>query len=299
MNEFDALQLAIDLATKHGAHNQKKHGTRVGGGGPVMIAGARVKFGKAKPIGGAKPENDSGSSAAASAETVAPAPPVNNRVKVGPEDATILGTTSAGMSSPGERADLAKKKDDILQKNMDFDFTTDERKAMGLYGTDFHNDLNGHLAGRALKNGSPENVKKIEKNVALMDQAMEKSRVPGTVVMYRGTNASPERLAQLTTPGAVISSPEFYSTSSNIDHSKKFAKSRPNLGKPHRVVMNITIPAGAKAVNMNAATRPLPGRGGAVNEEEVVLPRNSRYVVKGYRTEGDITHVDLEVIVDD
>jgi hypothetical protein len=48
MNEFDALQLAIDLATKHGAHNQKKHGNRVGGGGPVMIAGARVKLGTAR-----------------------------------------------------------------------------------------------------------------------------------------------------------------------------------------------------------------------------------------------------------
>jgi hypothetical protein len=48
MNEFDALQLAIDLATKHGAHNQKKHGNRTGGGGPVMIAGARVKLGTAR-----------------------------------------------------------------------------------------------------------------------------------------------------------------------------------------------------------------------------------------------------------
>lgn len=41
MNEFDVLQLAIDIATKHGKHNQKAHGRRFGpdtGGGSGGVA---------------------------------------------------------------------------------------------------------------------------------------------------------------------------------------------------------------------------------------------------------------------
>jgi predicted ABC-type ATPase len=44
MNEFDALQLAIDIATKHGKHNQKTHGRR-GSVSPESLRGKWMKTG--------------------------------------------------------------------------------------------------------------------------------------------------------------------------------------------------------------------------------------------------------------
>lgn len=273
MNEFDALSLIVDTAIKHGNHNQKLHGRRFG---PDTGGGG----------GGG------GSSLSILAEDIAEIP----FSKYGSVDSDAVEKST-------------KEKYRTLGENMTADTTEDEKKNIHYYQGEAYEAINGYLSGRITEH---PDMDKIQAAVESIDGVMERSRVPADTVVLRGVSMTdPARLAELTTVGSVIERKGYLSTSVNVEVAADFADYSSWNKEKAKVIMHIKVPAGSKAIHVCNNSNSLNCKYDVDNERELLLPRNSKMVVRGVRVqkrirknpfsgpkevEDEIIHVDVELL---
>lgn len=138
----------------------------------------------------------------------------------------------------------------------------------------------------------------------LLDQALARARVPENVTVYRGMRIP--RMYDMIREGMLpigqrMFDRAYISTSLSRTLAKGFANSSvPDLPpSTHRILVTIDVPAGSAGAYIQKLSR-----GSAEPEHELLLPRECRFVVKGYEMMVDedwpdsppIAHLRLEVV---
>ena len=140
--------------------------------------------------------------------------------------------------------------------------------------------------------------------VQLLDQALARGPVPENVTVYRGMRIP--RVYDMIRDGTLLIGQRMFdrayiSTSLSQTLAKGFANSSlPNLAHgTHRILVTIDVPAGSAGGYVQKLSR-----GSAEPEHELLLPRDCRFVVKGYEMMVDedwpdsppMAHLKLEVV---
>lgn len=169
--------------------------------------------------------------------------------------------TSGGGSGGTYRADYQSK------------LSTGERSACLEYANMAYVKVNESL--RSGKTGD-------RRLVEALDSAIAKSRVPTETVVYRGIQEGRDPLAKFK-PGSVITDRGYVSTTGTRKVAEEYADGE---GETH-ILMRIRVPAGHPAA-------PIPSR--LSEEDEYLLPRNSKFRIVGATKEGNSTIVDAEAL---
>jgi hypothetical protein len=141
-----------------------------------------------------------------------------------------------------------------------------ERRAVSHYtGTGFIG-MNGHL--RAGGSTSPED----RAQVAALSALAGRYTTPATFTAYRF--AHNDGLPEGVSTGDVVTEPGFTSAAIETDDMRAEFRNR-------AVRMQITVPAGMHAVNVNGV-----GASGISSENELILPPNTRFVITGDEQKG-------------
>ena len=152
--------------------------------------------------------------------------------------------------------------------------TGQERQAIGRYTNDIiYTQVNGSLRGKIPASD------KITTLITHLDQAISKSAVPETLVMYRGiTNVNFDKIGI----GGAFLDKAYSSITAKLATAKKFAAGKKST------LLSITIPKGAKGLYLNGLSQ-FP------DEQEVLLPRSSQYRIDRKESKGgrQILHVTL------
>lgn len=118
------------------------------------------------------------------------------------------------------------------------------------------------------------------------DSAISKSRLTHDITVYRGIRSmelKPEDLAEL--KGKIYSSPCFLSTSLEKDIAIAHTKE-------NQLIFKINVPKGEKGLYVEGFNPKIE------NEEEVLLPRNTKIHIKSIEYEDGITIANCEVVKD-
>lgn len=129
----------------------------------------------------------------------------------------------------------------------------------------------------ALRKGGPG---KFVKTVEALDAALERTSVPEDVTVFRGVRAG--KLAEDIAVGSIIQDDAYVSTSLNRAVGEKFA---------HHTLMEIRVPKGSKGAAFDAIFE-----GGNRGENELMLPRNSRFRVTGVTNRSGKRVVTMELV---
>ena len=125
-----------------------------------------------------------------------------------------------------------------------------------------------------------------EKNVISgLDSAFKKSETTEPLVLFRGVRIPPKSYElEYGALGAESSNSGYYSTTSDINVAQQYSG-----GKGVGNVLEVHVPKGANALS-------LVGTSLNDNESEILLPRDTKTRVVGYRKIGDISATVVEVI---
>ena len=158
------------------------------------------------------------------------------------------------------------------------DITDAERKAIHEYASDYYKITNKYLRSESVDEYEERAAKKI---ISGVDSLMSKSVLTKPTVLYRGVKTG---ALFRNSVGKVIEFPSYVSTSLSEKYAKRFA-----TGK-NAATLTILAPAGANGIDMGAS-----GLNLLAMEAEVLLPRNSKFVVKSY--DPTTKYGELELIV--
>lgn len=186
-----------------------------------------------------------------------------------------------GVSSePAGYSDLTEQTGDQLVqtfKPVTPDLDTSEKRALKNYVSS-STDINKKLrTGEAL---TPSE----KRTIAALDNSLAKSKLPKDVVLYRGIRYGGSRYDQVVAdikakrlkPGALITDTGF--TSTTLD--KKIADTNFSQGG---ILFKINGKRGAKGLYVDAG---LGGGSDYANEQEFLIPRNSRFKITGITKRG-------------
>jgi hypothetical protein len=275
-----------------GAAREKNHGKKPGGGSLIarmvaeaaethqrMLARDREREAKASATRAATRSADDALRSAAKnrpAQTVEAMP-----------SAPAAPTKAAGMRD-GLRWTSDEDGLAWARKNLPLpDLTDDEKKAVRQYTLDHVNEyVNGGLRGDPVPAYERDNYNKVVKD---LDSALSKSSLPESIIVHRGVGdgyiahlgadpGKPETMEALV--GRDFKEQAFMSTS--VGATAAFDD------EPVQLMMR--VPKGHKAMNI----MPLSREG--EDEREVLLARNSRYVIHAAYKHGDTWHIEAEVV---
>ncbi len=265
MNEFDALQLAISIATKHGKHNQKTHGRRYGSvTGQTAMDVARSQ----------------GMDDAAARKFAATA-------------------IDAYKSAPLAARDLVQEMGidgahEMMTNAMNNQYSNAEFYSLRDYQGYGYEEIN-----KALRAGEPADD--ID-NVSFIDLAMKRNQLPENIIITRGLVKYDDSavLKALTTEGAVVKDAGYMSTTLDREVSRYFSGGNvkdeyfEEEGKS-RIVMNIRAPAGYPATYFPAARAQQYGSADP-GEAEVLFPRNTNILIRGVKKVRGGYEIDAEIL---
>jgi hypothetical protein len=291
--------LGSDNAVKHGAHNQKKHGNR---GGAVM-AGARVKFKKAQPAGDGvaapdQPMNETEALTYQTALDVARSQGKDDELAQRFAARALEIARSAPLSVSDKSVDEVHAL--LIEKMRQSQYSDDQYVASRTYYSGESLYINGTLRGNPdylLPQSTMENL------VPLLDDLTRGAdRIPENMQVVRGLKLTVEQLESWKT-GAVVADKGYMSTSIRQDFASKYAAST-KYGIVS-VMINIRVPAGQQAMNMNSlfATRD-QNKGKEdyiprVHKGEIVFPRNTNMLIRGMEERNGVWYIDAEMLPDD
>lgn len=163
--------------------------------------------------------------------------------------------------------------------------TKKERETLVRYSDEYYTDINNHLrTGEKAKRGVAGNIKRL-------DSAIKKSELKEQTV-YRGVRLSPELQEVFTrSVGTVISDPAFVSTTRDGKQAEAFAGTGQwGGGKKPAAVMEIRVPKGARG----AYIAPMSANS---YEEEVLLPRGSKFTIQSVTSSKGILRVVADLVI--
>jgi hypothetical protein len=297
--------LGSDNAVKHGAHNQKKHGNR---GGAVM-AGARVKFGKARSAGGdvstggsafAEPLNETEILTYETALEVARSQGKSDELAQRFASRALEIARSAPLSVVTGKS-VAETHAGLLER-MSGDYTEEEYRAWRKYPGNYAFDINASLRGRFSSLSDDEMAVIVP---GLDNVTRNKDRVPENMTVSRIITFRPEeRLSgEFWKPGMVISDKAYMSTT--IDPAYIAMDRGKRSQKEVTVIMNIRVPAGHPAVydpSTRQHNRRVSGETdyvAPVNKGEMVFGRNTNMIIRGMEQRNGVWYMDAEILPDD
>jgi len=178
---------------------------------------------------------------------------------------------------------------DATQKQWD-SLTPKERRDIVTYTGSFSKRLNEHVNPTPTyeKIQQPHTKKGMDASVKALDKALDKMEVPDNVVAYRAMTqrvwgldkydvAKPDFFEKLV--GTEFKDKSYGSTSIDKEVAGGFMKQG-------RVMLEINVKKGAKGAYLGQDKE----RTHHSSESELLLPRNSRYKITGYRHEGSGTY---------
>lgn len=158
--------------------------------------------------------------------------------------------------------------------------TKEEKHALGVYYGSGASRINGDL-----RRGVPFFEPSDEKNVQLIDQALEKSRVPENLVVFRGMRNP--RLAKAINEGRAMDITFFEDGYTSTTTSKKIAREKFTTPDDDSILAEIRLPKGKKGGLISPSYS---------EENEILLPRGSQYRVVGHHVENGKKVVTLEIV---
>jgi len=170
--------------------------------------------------------------------------------------------------------------------------TAEERKVIDLYCSNDFEEINSLLreSRNFVREGDPDLVEKIQ----ILDDVVSRGRLkPQTV--YRGMAGYPEVVQKFVKGvGTVVTDKAFVSTTADLDVAKGFAAD--SMGLPS-VLLEIQVPKGAPGVFVAPFSEAVTETG--ANENEILLPRNSRFkILSATRSSDGSYRVAAEMIVE-
>lgn len=158
--------------------------------------------------------------------------------------------------------------------------TKEEKHALGVYYGSGASRINGDL-----RRGVPFFEPSDEKNVQLIDQALEKSRVPENLVVFRGMYhpGLSKAIDRGKAMDMIVTEKGYTSTTT----SKKIAREKFTIPDDDSIIAEIRLPKGTK--------------GGLISpdyseENEILLPKGTQFRVVGHHTENGKKVVTLEIV---
>lgn len=179
-----------------------------------------------------------------------------------------------GGSAAGDGRSFSNAKDATNYLNgstgINPSLSTEEDNALARYKGDTFFDVNAILRGTSGGELSEEGYEAMERDISLIDSAMNKSRLDDDVTIWRGAGWDVFDEDDLT--GSIITDDGFPSTSL----SKRIAESHAD-----GVILKIHATKGSRGLNMER------WKGGTRGEAELLLPRNSKFRVVGDNIDDD------------
>lgn len=170
--------------------------------------------------------------------------------------------------------------------------TAEERKVIDRYCSNDFEEINPLLreSRNFVREGDPDLVEKIQ----ILDDVVSRGRLkPQTV--YRGMTGYPEVVQKFVKGvGTEVMDKAFVSTTADLDVAKGFAAD--SMGLPS-VLLEIQVPKGAPGVFVAPFSEAVTETG--ANENEILLPRNSRFkILSATRSSDGSYRVAAEMIVE-
>lgn len=153
----------------------------------------------------------------------------------------------------------ASQRTSTLEKN--------EVQSLREYASAGYRDINSELRSGKI---SPET----KKEVASIDAAMKKSKISSPITVYRGISGD---IAKTIAEGSTFREPAYMSTSTNKDSADVFSHGN------DRALLEIKVPAGSRAIDMNGISG--FGSGEVASENEILLDRGGQLKIVGTRIE--------------
>jgi hypothetical protein len=315
--------LGAENAVKHASHNQKKHGNR---GGAVM-AGARVKFGKAKSTGDGRVSSESDDKSSITYQTaldVARSQGKSEELAHRFAANAVEVMKSAPLSArplPENKKESEALHYELLETMYQRGYTEEQINGVFRYRAGYSYTVNRMLRGQMTpeymerKKLTGKNLDYERKIIDQLKDATENTdRVPENITVVRGVELSPEAFAKFQ-KGAVLSDPAFMSASINADVAKFYA-STPNssnletagLATNVKVVMRLRVPSGTPAIFAASVEKESDIRtyekGGygkprslpELERGEMIFPPNTNHLIRGMEQRDGVWYIDAEIL---
>jgi hypothetical protein len=161
--------------------------------------------------------------------------------------------------------------------------TPPEKESMYEYQTGGYAAMNallrhgeGHKDVKARLERTP--LHEIREHVRVLQGLITRHKLTAPMTVYRGEWFSPERLAKLRV-GEDFNDKGFFSTSRAVEGAQRTWKTRPHTSKDTRCLFTVHMPEGQPALDM------MKHSGMFQEEQEVLLPHGSKFIVRGMTME--------------
>jgi hypothetical protein len=183
------------------------------------------------------------------------------------------GSSTASFRGYGKTSHAATQRygDEISKKQVD-KLTWGQKGSLATYTETLHSEA----INDGLRNGQvPE---RYARDVEQIDKAIDKSKVPDSIVVYKGVRNGPADGFPI---GSEIRSKAYLSTSLNRDTAANFTTDlRGSTYARGKNILEVEVPQGSHGLFMSTLSQ-------VGDENEVLLPHGSRMVVTGVHQDGD------------
>ncbi len=199
----------------------------------------------------------------------------------GPID-DIMGNGDSGSTDESESEDYKEvpRLDDYVENDQDWTDTLKDLDSNELESLEsYHDDsdvLNNYLRTGELPEGALVDEEDIKSEVSDLDNLIDQSKTPESMVLYRGVGTDLGD-AEI---GSTMNDKAFLSTSTNFEDAEGFTDE-------HKNIMEIQYPKGSNGLPVSEALKENDLRV-RHNENELLLPRDTKFEVIGnYEKDGE------------
>lgn len=153
------------------------------------------------------------------------------------------------------------------------------------YAIQGYQNGDGMVMNKVLRTQEPDEFLVDTPEMIALDRALRKTEIPVDIAVYRGFNGKGKQnypqIKEINAlkPGDIFKDPGFVSTSIDPKQAQRFAEtgSEGELDKDNATTFQIAVPAGTRGLFVGTKNF---GFTGALDEKEVILPRDSKFLVR-------------------